>query len=643
MNIDSKELEHETKHLEETIKIINEVIGEKNINIEEYKKSIVEEKKYIWQNKHEFKDTELYNSMDDSDLNTSLVNNDIKKVYRLYRSLEAPYFSRIDFKTNNEEETFYIGLTGVEKNYDIIVYDWRASIANLYYNYGIGESLYETPEGKVLGETTLKRNFQFKRGELTSVYDCTSGVSDVILESILKNNTSDVMKNIVGTIGKEQNEIIRYPNTHLIVEGVAGSGKTSVALHRLAYLLYNQKNLNYKNTLIFSPSEIFSHYISNVLPELGEENVATTTFNDFASSYIKNVKIEPLTEFIERYYENPEYKIDDKIKFKLSKDYKKKIDNYLEEYFNALKFDKKVGLKKKELTAHDLNELKNKVPYNLKFYDKLQYLSEKIVAYFELDEEKNKEKFYSLLVKLLKIDKDPLKLYEKFSGEEIGDKVFYEDICGILYLYFEIVGYPSFSLVKCVVIDEAQDYSSWQFEFIKSIFNAAKFTILGDVNQAINPYLKHNSLRDIEYIFDTVHYRKLAYSYRSSREIIEFANSILGLENTSIIRDNFGLPVQFLEERNIKSDIENCIQKFFDFGLEKIAVITKTASEAEKIKSLGIENLEVLPVYISKGLEYDGVIVYTDINNAFNEDEKNIFYVAVTRALHGLALINQKK
>lgn len=643
MHIEESEMIKENVHLKNTLETINEIIKEKNINIEEYKKEIVEEKKYIWQNKHEFKDVELYNTMDESDLNTDLINKDIKKVYKLYRSLEAPYFTRIDFKRDGEVETFYVGLTGVEKDYEIIVYDWRASVANLYYNYGVGASSYETREGKVSGETVLKRNFQFNRGRLINVYDCDSLVNDEILESILKNNTSDMMKNIVGSIGREQNEIIRYPNIPLVVEGVAGSGKTSVALHRIAYLLYNYKNLNYKNVLIFSPSEVFSHYISNVLPELGEENVATTTFNDFAREYIKNIKIESLVEFIENYYEEKNHDDYDEVKYKLSSYYKKDIDKYLGELFDSLKFTKKIGLKKKMLKANDLNELKSKVPNTLKFHDKLEYLSDKLCEYFCIEEEKNSSKFYNIIIKLLEVEKNPLRLYEQFTGKEIKDMVHYEDVCGILYLYFEIHGYPSMSEVKFVVIDEAQDYSKWQFQFLKSIFNSAKFTILGDTNQAINPYLKYESLESILDIFKGSKYKRLDYTYRSSREIIEYANKLLNLDNTNIIRDYFGLPVKKFDEGNLRTTICEQIEEFKKYGLKRLAVITKTKSEADLIKSLDIEDIEVLPVYVSKGLEYDGVIIYTGIDNKFNESEKNLYYVGVTRALHGLTLINQKK
>lgn len=640
-NLSREELEREAKHLDETICIIREIIKEKNVNIEEYKRSIIEEKKYIYENQHEFKEAELYNAYDEKDLSTDLVNKDIKKVYRLYRSLENPYFSRIDFKSGDREESFYIGLSGIEKDMDILVYDWRANVANLYYNYGVGRAKYKTSDGELQGEITLKRNFLIERGKLVNVYDSKREVYDRILESILNNNTSDVMKNIVGTIGREQNEIIRYPNSHLIVEGVAGSGKTSVALHRIAYILYNQKNLNYKNVLIFSPSEVFSHYISNVLPELGEENVATTTFNDFASNYIKNVRIEPLSDFIEKFYEN-KLGIDETIKYKFSLDFKRDLDKFLEKYFDDVVFTKKIGLKKKELSAKELNELKASVPRSLKFHDRLEYLSEKITNYFGLDERKHAPKFYDIILKLLDIKKNPLELYLLATGTTIEKSVMYEDICGLLYLYFEIHGYPNSSEVKFVIIDEAQDYSKWQFEFIRSIFNSAKFTILGDVNQAINPYLKYNSLSEISYVFKNPSFKRLEFTYRSSREIMEYASSILGLSCDNIVRGNFGIPVRNIETENIKDTINEVVLYYKSFSFRRIAVITKTKGEADFIKSLEIPDVLVLPVYVSKGLEFDGIIIYTDKENYFNDDDANIFYVAVTRALHGVTLINQR-
>jgi len=640
MNISKEEYQYEESHLSQTKDIIEDIIATKNVDIEDYKTRIVERKRFLWEHQNEFIDSDLCSLMNEEDMNVSLVNDDITKVYKLYRSLETPYFSRIDFESDNKKNTYYIGLTGVDKEYEPVVYDWRAAVANLYYNYGLGESQYESDEGLVLGTTTLKRQFDIRLGNLLSVYDNEVGVNDILLESVLAGNTDLYMRNIVDTIQKEQNDIIRASiGTDLIVEGVAGSGKTSVALHRIAYLLYNQKNLTNKNVLIFSPSEIFTEYISSVLPELGEENVATTTFKDFAANYIKGIKIESLVEFIERCYESNSK--DKQLEEMLSFSYRDKIDRFLSDYFLSLKFTKKLGLKTSFLSASELNNLKNRVPSKLSFYDRIEYLSEKVCEYFQIDEVKNAAKIQKILRKILGVIVSPIELWESFIGKRI-DKVNYEEIIAILYLFFEVNGYPSMSQIKLLVIDEAQDYSLWQFAFIKKIFNNAKFTILGDRNQSINPYLKYSSLEDIKDIFGSAKYKQLKNTYRSSKEIIEFANHILNLKDIHSIRKSNGIDVIEKKEKNLHDDLSSDITLLRDKGLNRIAIITKNEEEKNYIESL-LTSLEVdiIPVYLAKGLEYDGVIIYTDLSNKYLDSEKNLFYVACTRALHALVVYNQ--
>lgn len=641
MNISEAELTYEKRHLEETISTIKEIIDSKNVDIEDYKSSIVKRKRFLYEHSNEFFGADLHAHMAEEDLNVDILNRDIVKVYKLYRSLETPYFSRIDFKSDDEDCTFYIGLTGIDKDYDIIVYDWRAPVANLYYNYGLGPSSYEGGEGLIEGETTLKRQFDIKMGVMEGVYDNGVGVNDFLLESVLENNTSEYMRNIVDTIQKEQNDIIRYPgNNTLVVEGVAGSGKTSVALHRIAYLLYNQKDLNDKNVLIFSPSDVFTNYISNVLPELGEENVSTTTFKEFAEKYIKGYRIESLTEFIERYYEADEHSDDEEVKYRMSEEYKENLKTCISQYFDTLKFTKKMGLKKTFITSEELNELKKSVPADLSFFDKMVYLSEKICAKFKIDEVGNSGKMYKIINKILGIEKDPVELFRRFTGRNVEEVIHYDDVFIILFIYFEIHGYPLLNYIKQVVIDEAQDYSLWQLRMIKKSFNSATFTILGDKNQAINPYLQYETLEEITEIFKGSKYKRLDKTYRSSKEIIEYSNGILGLTNVESVRPSYGITVEEFQVEDIFAKIKECIENFKSKGFKRIAVITKTTKEAASIKeNIDLDGVDVIAVYMAKGLEYDAVIVS---KTGFKETERNLLYVAVTRALHALAIVSHK-
>lgn len=643
MNLDKQEWKSESEHLAKTVDYIGKLIDEKNINIDEYKEKIVENKKFLWQNLGDFKEVEMYATMDEEDLNVHLINADIVKVYKLYRSKETPYFSRIDFETKDGNNTYYIGLTGVDEDYEPLVYDWRAPVANLYYNYGVGISKYEIDDEVVEGKTTLKRQFDIKMGKLVSAYDSSVDSRDKLLESVLEHNSSEQMKNIVKTIQKEQNEIIRYGGTsNLIVEGVAGSGKTSVALHRVAYLLYNQKNLTNKNVLILSPNAVFSNYISNVLPELGEENVLSTTFDDFATNFIRGVKVESITEFVERHYEMGTAK-DETVEEKTPMRYKDRLNNFLEEYYDYLHFDKKIGLKKTFVTSAELNEIKASVPRKLSLSDRFTYIAEKVCGKFQIDEVKNAEGMKETIMKILGIEKNPLKLYEKFSHREITNVVPYEDIFAILYLYFEVWGYPSYSHILYVVIDEAQDYSMWQFEFLRRIFNRAVFTILGDKNQRVNPYIRYNSMEEIAEVFKNSKYKKLFNTYRSSEEIIEYSNAILGLKGIKSIRPSNGLDVVNRTSDDLIADIKEEIARYKALGFERIAVVTKKGSYAKYLsEKIACESVTFIPVYLAKGLEYDAVIVANELTEAFTKEEASLLYVAATRALHALTIFNQE-
>lgn len=638
--LEKLEFDKEKKHLKEVEELIADTLKEKKANLDDVKQTITARKRFLWQNLSDYSDTEMYSIMREEDFTTDFANADVKKLYKLYRSQESPYFARVDFDENGIKHKFYIGLTGIDKDYEPVVHDWRANVSNLYYNCGLGSSSYETEEGIIAGTTTKKRQFKIEFGHLVDAYDDETGSRDDILDIVLKKNTTDHMRNIVNTIQKEQNEIIRYSGTStLLVEGAAGSGKTSVALHRIAYLLYNQKNLSYKNVLLFSPNETFSEYISEVLPELGEENVSTTTFEDFAANYI-SVPIESQEEFLERVY--TQNKINDQvIRHKLSIAYKYEIDKFLSEYYSSLKFTQKIGLGKKILSKDDLSGIKSKVPTKLSFSERIEFISNRVCELLDIDEIKNGDRIYKAIAKMLKIEKDPLKLYAEFLGQEKLEKISYEDITGLLYLTFELKGYPIFSDVKVVLIDEAQDYSVLEFYLFKKMFKRATFTILGDKNQSLNPFVDYNTLEELGSIFKDYKYKYLAKSYRSSREISEFANSLLGIDS-EIVRSNSDNPVKFRREETLLEDILCDIEKMKGSGLIKLGIVTKTIEEARKIERLVPKDIEVLPIYIAKGLEFDGVIVYTDPLDPYSDEEMKLYYVAATRALHSLVVYNQK-
>ena len=314
MNISKEEIKKEKKYLDNCINVIKDYLSELGQELYEKEEKSQEFKKYIWDNKASLDPTELKSLMSDNDLEVYLMMQKGKYFQRLFKIQNSPYFGSIIFEEENEpSKNIYLGITHLEdKNKNYLIYDWRAPISSLFYDYEVGECSYKAPEKIIKGNLKRKRQYKIEDGKIKHIFDNSINIDDSLLQEVLSNDGSEKMKNIVNTIQQEQNKIIRnVEDKSLIVQGIAGSGKTSVALHRIAFLLYKIENLSSKNVLIFSPNNVFSEYISNVLPELGEDNPSETTYANFLESCIKEYKtIETFTEFIARYYTYKEKNID---------------------------------------------------------------------------------------------------------------------------------------------------------------------------------------------------------------------------------------------------------------------------------------------------------------------------------------------
>lgn len=681
MNIESEQLKQEEEYLKNTLSVIKELIENDNNSIKDRMTEIQEVKKYLWENNAMLDDAEIASGMYNVNCDVSYTNENIKKLMKLKKSLENPYFGRVDFECDGDSEPIYIGINGIEKDFNFYVFDWRTPIASLFYNYGTGPASYEAPDGTISGDVTLKRQYKISNEKIERCFDSDLNIDDEYLQEILANASSEKMTNIVNTIQKEQNEIIRNViDKYLIVQGIAGSGKTSVALHRIAYLLYKEKNLTSNNVLIFSPNDVFSQYISDVLPELGEDNVLQTTFSDFASAYIRDFKeIESFTQFIERYYKNnnisdEEYKI---TKYKMSNEFKNLIDNYINNYKKNISFTKPIIIDNKVIEITDLNRLLKTTFERVPLSERIERISEYICDHNNISYKKYGKTIIEKIKNIINLDLDVKKMYKDIiSSEQFKDaaglkenadfkvikQLKYDDLLPLMYIYFEMNGYPKNNSIRHVIIDEAQDYSLLQFYMLKKIFYTASFTVLGDIHQTINPYYIYNNLSEVNSIFeDKGKYIELNKTYRSSQEIIEFTNQILGLNNTCSVRKNNTIPVTMrsVPKEQAVDQIMKDIEIMREKGIKRIAIITKNNSETielyDKLKNqlddisiiqqdsnVGIGNMVILPSYISKGLEFDGVISYTDENNEYEEKDKYLFYVVCTRAQHNLTVYNQK-
>ena len=330
MKISNEELTCEKRKLENTIKVIRKKISNLGEELIEREEKALEFKKFMWDSHAELDPGELKTMMSNNDLEINLMMKKGEYLQKLFRIQNKPYFGNIIFKSNEGVDNIYIGITHVEDNLNYLVHDWRSPICSMFYDYETGPANYEAPEGLIIGNIERKRQYNIENGKIIHIFDNDINIDDELLQEVLATESSDKMKNIVNTIQQEQNKVIRdITHDNLIVQGIAGSGKTSVALHRIAFLLYKISYLNSSNILIFSPNQIFSEYISNVLPELGESNTMQTTMHDFLSNYLKEYKkVESFTSFIERYYK---YQNEDNELFKecLKKDNKRKYEYYL--------------------------------------------------------------------------------------------------------------------------------------------------------------------------------------------------------------------------------------------------------------------------------------------------------------------------
>ena len=673
MALSENDMKQENKYLTLVSKEISAQLEELGKQIHVKEDEILEFKRMLWEEKGSVDSVEMKTSLMSSEMEANFMLMKMEYYKKLLKLQYSPYFGRIDFKEENEKvKPIYIGITHLSKELDYLVYDWRSPIASLFYDYGIGPCKYEAPLGEIKGIMSLRRQYKIENKKLKRVFDSNLNVTDDCLQEVLGESSSDKMKNIVDTIQKEQNEIIRnISNKNLIVQGIAGSGKTSVALHRIAFLLYKIKNLKSTNVLIFSPNNVFSEYISDVLPELGEENAMNTTFHDFASKYVKEIKkVETFTDFIERFYTGKESN-KKLVSFKLSDKMIKVIEDYAKEIETKIKitgdFETKIHFIEKDYMNYLLKDKFNKLP----LFERIDKIAIHLCDKLGVSIGKNKRSFIKIIKELLNIKIDFKVIYEdmfksnsfikEYGNEEnfkLSNKIInYEDALCFIYLKGLLNGFPYSNLIKQIVIDEAQDYNVMQYIILSKIFKQASFTILGDVNQTINPYYKYDTLEILKDIFkDNSKYVSLTKTYRSSSEIIEYTNKILGLKYISAIRKPNNVPVIFKDNINeLENDINYLKNKY-----KSVAIITKSKEESiklydilkDKIDNISImeesnkkfnKNLVIVPSYLAKGLEFDSVISYTDKDNIYTNEEKYLFYVVATRCQHELIIYNAPK
>ncbi len=680
-----------------------------------------------------------------------------KDLHKYSESKDNPYFARINFKEKiREMESFYIGKFGLidEVNNEEVVIDWRAPLANLYYSGTFGAASYTAPMGEIQGELLLKRKFQVKDGKIVNIFD--EGVNELIvpvsedgeelvdefLKINLEENMSKKLKDVVNTIQREQNEIIRaYKNKPIIIQGSAGSGKTTVALHRLAYLVYTYGDeMNNRNILVVAPNQLFLDYISDILPNLGVSNVKQSTFEELCSA-ILNIKYKIITKD-KKLAHIMECKDEEEIKYitasskiKGTMTYKTIMDRfikYLERKSSEVEdilVDEYILFSAKEIKRLYIKDLEN-LPINKrkdeinkyfkgKLKNRIEEIKEKIenIYFFKIkdikdrkdisEEDKRKEiiktyderdeligglktkgskalkEFFGNWKKISVVD-SYINLYndeEAFSSvtdsclpkklvdymrDEINKNIATknidcDDLTALTYLQLKLEGVVGENYIH-TVIDEAQDYSLMQFSVLKEISKNNSMTIVGDLGQGIYNYKGINSWESlIEKVFrEDATYITLSQSYRSTVEIIEFANRVLEKQELNI---NPALPILRHGDEprviNAKEDeeirvIDALLEEIYSKNKKTVAIICKTYTECKELhkrlkkeskykwelieesqSKLDIDKL-IIPSYMTKGLEFDATIVYNCDEDMYRNEvlDKKLLYVALTRALH---------
>lgn len=674
MAITGRDFELEEKRLTEVLKLLDDKLAQMGEDIFEDKDKFMEFRRYTWENMRAMDAQELNQATVESEFEANKIFMKQNYFKKLFRIKDNPYFASVVFEDEDKERySVYLGLTYLkDDDYGNIIYDWRSPICSLFYDFEVGPCAYAAPGGPVKGNLIRKRQYKIQDRKLLSAFDNSMNIDDDLLQEVLATDSNDKMKNIVNTIQQEQNNVIRnVRDKTLIVSGIAGSGKTSVALHRIAFLLYKINNLTSNDVLIFSPNQIFTEYISNVLPELGEDNTLQTTFNDYLSSNITEFQeVEPFMDFIGKFYSekvsNPEL-----IRYKQSDGIINDINLYIDDYIRKARVIRDFT-ENKIYTVYkdDLNDLLHNRYNTLPFFERVDIIAEKLSEANYKGSAKKKPTYKKMIMENSSFVKDYKDIFTGFFSSEFckirmndeelrrfnkSKTIGYDDALLFVYMKGLLEGFPYEKDIRQVVIDEAQDYNYLQYLIISKIFRNSNFTILGDVNQTINPYYKYDSLDILANIFKQSKCISLTKTYRSSPEIIEFTNKILGLNHVCAIRKTESVPlIHRTDNSKILEDINYLRDKY-----KSVAVITRDNNTATKLYEemkevipISLLNgqseefnkeLVVLPAYLAKGLEFDSVIVYSDGDSKYLKNEKNLLYVACTRAQHELIVYSASK
>ena len=660
--------------LEFVLQKLEKRVEEVSLSLEEGQKEIQGMHEYYWENYTEM-DQYGYEDYDNQQALFHQVNANQQQLLlkqRFIKMMDSPFFGRVDFVYEGEEEpeTFYIGIGNFSERtgQTPLIYDWRAPVSGLFYDYDKGPAKYEAPVGELTGEIISKWQYKIRSGKMVYEFESDVKIDDEILAAELGSTGEVQLKNIIRTIQKEQNAIIRNTKDRiLVIQGAAGSGKTSVALHRIAYLLYHdRKNLKSSDILILSPNSVFSDYISHILPELGEENIREMSFDLFAYKELKDVAAdcEDRYDQIEKNLKFPF--LADSLKEKETGEFTDKIEGFLLELEDSLMNFRDVeyrGFVKTEKEIISLFYFKfTDIPLLSRMDAVAEYFIDEVETLRNRDMEEEEREAVKEKFRRMYETRDVYVLYNRFlaaSGFPMLPKVPiekrklpYEDVYPVLYFKCRLLSRQAKENIRHLVVDEMQDYSRLQYKILQMLF-PCRMTILGDRAQTmedriqdVTTFLPEIFGRDIRTIY-------MNKSYRNTVEIASYANSLAGIEGMDLF-ERHGKPVERQEAASLKEAAEKIAEEVKTGEIyETEAVILPNEESAFLFSSLLSESLgekvsylhrdsrkfekglTVTTFYLAKGLEFDRVF------SVFPKEEESALlqqgrYIAATRALHEL-------
>lgn len=588
---------------------------------------------------------------------------------KLARLKASPYFARIDFQYEDEEdpEKYYIGLASFNDHNELLICDWRAPVASMFYDCEVGPAGYDAPSGKIEGRLTRKRQFKIKDGKMEYALESSVNIQDDVLQRELSHTSDEKMKSIIATIQKEQNKIIRNEKAGtMIIQGVAGSGKTSIALHRIAFLLYRFKDqLSAEDITILSPNKVFGDYISNVLPELGEEPIYEISFEAIAEEQLEGKfqfekEKDPLETEDTRWAE--------RARMKSSLGFKTQMDAYLKSLPEKIFVPEDYCFGRFKAEA-DWIKTMFEADSGLPFKKRLKLMAETIHERFETDNIRGDELpkpggILKSLNAMLRV-KNTLSLYKDFYQQAglshmlvMPEKKTFEWADVYPYLYFKraFEGLRENKSIRHLVVDEMQDYTLVQYAVINSIYSCPK-TILGDFGQCVNPN-NQNTLDDMRRLYSGAEYVTLNKSYRSTCEIIRFAGRIQPVSALEPVERHGEAPavIRCGSRKEMLEKLVDEIRTFEKSGWASLGIIVKTNPAAQALydllskkhsvhlitpESRQFENgVSVTSIQMAKGLEFDAVLIPdADSGHYSSAYERSLLYVACTRAMHSLKLL----